>query len=176
MSTLEVNKITPISGGTTVTLGDSGDTFNLASGATAGFGKIGQVLSVAGSGSLTTTSTSYSDILSLAITPVATSSKILIIHGAPSNVELSNSSNLGHIAVFRDSTNITTAGHNSSYASYQTLSRGYGTSIIYLDSPSTTSETTYKIRGKTDNTGLTFYYNSSGQPRMLTLTLMEVLA
>tara|TARA_B100000424_G_C22630980_1_gene349720 strand:+ start:31 stop:558 length:528 start_codon:yes stop_codon:yes gene_type:complete len=138
-------------------------------------GKIGQVLSVAGSGSLTTTSTSYSDILSLAITPSSTSSKILIIHGAPSNVELSNSSNLGHIAIFRDSTNITTAGHNSSYASYQTLSRGYGTSITFLDSPSTTSATTYKIRGKTDNTGLTFYYNSSGQPRMLTLTLMEIL-
>ena len=32
MSTIEVNKITPISGGTTVTLGNSGDTFNLASG------------------------------------------------------------------------------------------------------------------------------------------------
>jgi len=34
MSTLEVNKITPVSGGTTVTLGDSGDTISVASGAT----------------------------------------------------------------------------------------------------------------------------------------------
>ena len=29
MSTIEVNKITPVSGGTSTTLGDSGDTFTL---------------------------------------------------------------------------------------------------------------------------------------------------
>ena len=34
MSTLEVNKITPVSGGTTVQIGESGDTINIPSGAT----------------------------------------------------------------------------------------------------------------------------------------------
>ena len=34
MSTLEVNKITPVSGGTSITLGDSGDTFTVPSGVT----------------------------------------------------------------------------------------------------------------------------------------------
>ena len=34
MSTIEVNKIAPVSGGTAVTLGDSGDTFTVTSGAT----------------------------------------------------------------------------------------------------------------------------------------------
>ena len=34
MITIEVNKITPVSGGTNVTLGDSGDTFTIPSGAT----------------------------------------------------------------------------------------------------------------------------------------------
>ena len=34
MSTLEVNKITPVSGGTTVQVGESGDTINIPSGAT----------------------------------------------------------------------------------------------------------------------------------------------
>ena len=34
MSTIEVNKITPVSGGTNVTLGDSGDTFTIPSGVT----------------------------------------------------------------------------------------------------------------------------------------------
>ena len=34
MSTLEVNKIAPVSGGTSVTMGDSGDTFTVTSGAT----------------------------------------------------------------------------------------------------------------------------------------------
>ena len=139
-------------------------------------GKIGQVVSTTYSGALGTTSTSYSSIFSLSITPSATSSKILITHSAPSNVELSNTTNLGHIAIFRDSTNITTSGHNSSFATYKTLSRGYGSGITVLDSPSSTSAISYSVRGKTDNTGLTFYYGSSGQPRMMSLTLMEVLA
>ena len=34
MSTIEVNKITPVSGGTTVQVGESGDTINIPSGAT----------------------------------------------------------------------------------------------------------------------------------------------
>ncbi len=34
MSTIEVNKITPVSGGTTVQIGESGDTINIPSGAT----------------------------------------------------------------------------------------------------------------------------------------------
>ena len=34
MSTIEVNKITPVDGGTNVTLGDSGDTFTIPSGVT----------------------------------------------------------------------------------------------------------------------------------------------
>ena len=34
MSTIEVNKIAPVSGGTAVTMGDSGDTFTVTSGAT----------------------------------------------------------------------------------------------------------------------------------------------
>ena len=34
MSTIEVNKITPVSGGTTVQVGESGDTINIPAGAT----------------------------------------------------------------------------------------------------------------------------------------------
>jgi len=83
MSTLEVNKITPISGGTTVTLGDSGDTFNLASGATAGFGKIGQIVTATTSTEVSNTSTSYADVgLSASITPTSTSSKVFVIVSA----------------------------------------------------------------------------------------------
>ena len=80
MSTLEVNKITPVSGGTTVTLGNSGDTFNLASGATAGFGKVLQAVSnTYASGQITTTSSAMTDAISQAITPAASSSKVLVL-------------------------------------------------------------------------------------------------
>ena len=185
MSTLEVNKITPQGVATEVTLGDSGDTFTIPSGVTLtnngtatgfGGGKIGQVVSVSNTNNLAISATTYYTVMSLAITPSATSSKILILHAAPSSVELSNTSNMGVIAFFRDATNITTSGHFSSFASYQGFSWGTGTGITYLDSPNTTSAITYSVQGRCDNASLTFNYNRTGQQRMMSLTLMEVLA
>ena len=116
MGTIFVDNLEPQSG-TSLTLGASGATVTLTSGAkTSGFGKIGQVLSTIGANFLSTSSTSYAAVsgLSLSITPSTTSSKILVLHSAPSVVAISNTSNMGHIAIFRDSTNITTAGHNTS--------------------------------------------------------------
>jgi len=139
-------------------------------------GKIGQVVSTLTNDNLTTNSTSYSSIMSLSITPTSTSSKILIHHTAVSDVVLSNTSNVGHIALFRDSTNITTAGHNSSYHSYTGRSRASGSAIMHLDSPSSTSAISYSVRGKVDNTGLTMNYGTSTQQRCVSLTLMEILA
>jgi len=139
-------------------------------------GKIGQVINQTSIANLQTTSTSYSSIFSASITPSSTSSKILITHTAPTYINLSNQSNMGHIAIFRDSTNITTSGHNSSWHSYQGTTDGNGVSIMYLDSPSTTSAISYSVRGKSDNASLTFKYNQTSQQRMMSLTLMEVLA
>jgi hypothetical protein len=139
-------------------------------------GKIGQVVSTLTNDNLTTNSTSYSSIMSLSITPSSSSSKILIHHTAVSDVVLSNTSNIGNIALFRDSTNITTAGHNSSYHSYTGRSRASGSAIMHLDSPSSTSAISYSVRGKVDNTGLTMNYGTSTQQRCVSLTLMEVLA
>jgi hypothetical protein len=138
-------------------------------------GKIGQVVSTLTNDNLTTNSTSYSSIMSLSITPSSSSSKILIHHTAVSDVVLSNTSNIGNIALFRDSTNITTAGHNSSYHSYTGRSRASGSAIMHLDSPSSTSAISYSVRGKVDNTGLTMNYGTSTQQRCVSLTLMEVL-
>ena len=49
-------------------------------------GKIGQVLSTIGANFLSTSSTSYAAVsgLSLSITPSSTSSKVLVLHSAPS--------------------------------------------------------------------------------------------
>jgi len=139
-------------------------------------GKIGQVVHTDSNANLAVAATSYYTIITLAITPSATSSKILIIHTAPSDIELSNTSNMAHICLSRDGTNITTSGHNSSYASYQGWTRSTGTSITYLDSPNTTSSVTYGVQGKCDNGALTFNYNRTSQQRTMGLTLIEVLA
>ena len=94
MSTLEVNKITPQGTGTTVTLGDSGDTFTIPSGVTLtnngsanGFGKIGQVIQATTSTESTNTSSSYADTgLSASITPTSTSSKVLVLCSVSANM------------------------------------------------------------------------------------------
>ena len=97
MSEIQVNKIIPVSG-TDVILGDSSDTFTVPSGVTlaiasgatvtnsgtaSGFGggKIGQIVSTLKTDTFTSTnSTAWNDItgMTVAITPAAASSKILI--------------------------------------------------------------------------------------------------
>ena len=186
MSTLEVNKITPISGGTTVTLGDSGDTFNLASGATAGFGKIGQIVT---SNLTTHNSISASDWtdtgITATITPSSTSSKILILW----KVFFSSPAGDGFVGkLVRGSTDIgigTGTGTQGTMTFATANANNYWSfdnSGNYLDSPSTTSATTYKIKTKPQSGTYTIYINRSGRglsndpTGISTLTVMEVLA
>ena len=79
MSKLETNTIAP-STGTTLTLGESGDTtVNVGGTAGTGFGKILNVYQVRTS-TVDVTSTSYVDIgLSQAVTPVSSSSNFLLM-------------------------------------------------------------------------------------------------
>ena len=87
MSTLEVNKMTPQSG-TTITLGNSGDTFTLPSGVTltnngtaSGFGKIGQVLQGTKTDRFSLSASGWNQVtgLDVSITPSSTSSKVLVV-------------------------------------------------------------------------------------------------
>ena len=175
MSTLEVNKITPISGGTTVTLGNSGDTFNLASGATAGFGKIGQVKAATYGTEKTSTTTTYADTgLSLSITPSSTSSKILVLVSQNLVIYDGVSSNtLGKIQLLRDSTQINQVqGLANRYPATHFSSSQ--TSIYKLDSPATTSSVTYKTQFAIQaGSEVRVQYGSINDSF---ITLMEVLA
>ena len=142
MSTLEVNTITPQSG-TTVTLGGSGDSINLASGATAGFGKIGQVIHNSSSTNLTSSSTSLSEMLNASITPSSTSSKILI-HFSMNLNTTAGSVTYVKGTVLRGTISGTDLGakimgHGSSSDATWNL-KG-----VYLDSPSTTSAQQYTL-------------------------------
>lgn len=155
---------------------------------TTGFGKIGQVLQTAKTDTFTSTSTSFADItgLSVAITPTATSSKVLVFAHIVGCGEVGT--NHGIFRIVRDSTAIyagDTAGSRSSgfhsgiVSDTNSVEAGTG---IFLDSPSTTSATTYKIQGITE--GSTFFVNrspndgdSKGRGRLASsITVMEVLA
>jgi hypothetical protein len=91
--------------------------------------------------------------LSVSITPSSSSNKIMIL----SSVQGLNNNSNAYFRIVRDSTAVgvgTTAGSRSSVSSSNVYASGgnlmVGSSFQFLDSPSTTSSTTYKIQFITD--------------------------
>ena len=113
-------------------------------------GKVLQVVSTSAANDLGTTSTSYVDIhLSLNITPSATSSKIFLSYTGTNETNGSSGNKLS-IQMLRDSTQIAdiTGVGNLGGSGTGMVS---GNALSILDSPSTTSQITYKMQGKSDD-------------------------
>ena len=190
MSKLETNTIDTVSGTstlqvgstntTTITLGASGDTINIPSGATIansgtatgfGGGKIGQVVSGTLTSSFATTSTSFvATGLDVDITPSATSSKVFVI--ATCYLDDNSSAHQVYSTLYRDSTNLgdSTKGMMSSYSAPGRLRSNH--TMSFLDSPSSTSALNYEVFVKGD--GNTISFNS--ESAIVSITAMEVLA
>ena len=137
-----------------------------------GLGKIGQVVNTVNTTEYATTSSTYSDItgLTLNITPSATTSKVLVLMQMTNRAHNGSGTNANaEVKLLRDSTDL----QEMSYFAQLTIGNGNPDSLIhsgshiYLDSPSTTSQITYKYQGKTNSNFRAFVKN---------LTLMEVLA
>ena len=119
-------------------------------------GKILQVVSATKTDTFTTSSTSYVDVtgLSVSITPSTTSSKILVMVSMNTSSEDATTTNT-MIQLVRDSTAISigdSAGSRiqSSFfgnsAPAGELNQTRSVSLTHLDSPNTTSATTYKVQ------------------------------
>jgi hypothetical protein len=130
-------------------------------------GSVLQVVQAVKTDTLSSNSTSFVDItgLSVSITPSSASSKIFVFSTTPVG---GNSGDQYNLRLVRDSTAIfigNSAGSRT-LAFYGIDSSAIGSTavlpqtIVYLDSPSTTSSVTYKIQGKT-NGGTTWYVNRS---------------
>jgi hypothetical protein len=146
-------------------------------------GQIVQVQSTFKSNVFSTSSTSYVDVtdLSVSITPKSTANNILVLVSF-----MYGNNDVNQAAQFnllRNSTNIAQSTGGS--ASNQTvapftnsLNIGHMISLVFLDSPATTSATTYKIQGRA-NAG-TIYVGRYGvndqRPTVSTITVMEVVA
>ena len=175
------------------------DTDMLAAGAVTaakrGAGAILQVQSTVKTTAFSSSSTSFTDItgLSVSITPSSTSNKILVFSSftASGNTWSSGSGTL--FSLVRGSTGICQGTGGSSLnatAGFNAWSNGEGNtrgnyssmSIQFLDSPSTTSATTYKIQGRqTYTVGTpTFTVGSRNQDATLgfasVITAMDVAA
>jgi hypothetical protein len=120
--------------------------------------RILQVVQTTKTDTFQTTSTSYADVtgLSVSITPSATSSKILVI----ADVKMSSNADGRTVAIqlVRDSTAIYIGDASGSRRRASAASNGdssqptFPATAIFLDSPNTTSATTYKIQA-TINSG-----------------------
>ena len=160
------------------------DTDMIATGAVTapkrGAGAILQVVQTFKNDSFSTTSTSYVDItgFSVTITPSSTSNKILLLNFA--GISTDGSSSVQYMNLLRGSTAIAQPSVSTGFSSTatmfpQSISNMISWSYSFLDSPSTTSATTYKwqIKGYTG----TQYINQralNDMPRTATMIAMEV--
>ena len=183
MSTLKVDTILKRTGTGTITVGQSGDTITIPSGATlsnqgttvpTAFGKIGQVINAINNTEVVSSSSTYVTTgLNTNITPTSTSSKVLIIV-TQAGVGKNSSNTKCQIKLQRGTTDIhqfeNDAGYNNGTASNYVGS----SSVCYLDSPSTTAETNYRtvFASSANSSNVSVNTNASDS----TITLMEVLA
>jgi phage-related tail fiber protein len=159
-------------------------------GRTSGPGKVLQVLQAVKSDAFSTTSTSLVDVsgLSVTITPTSASSKILVTV----DLFISSSHFVSHAQLLRGTTQLykgNAAGNRPrDTISFSQNDSGDGimqrSSATYLDSPSTTSATTYKVQAsQRKDGGHTCYINRTEQDRDTTgydprgassITVMEI--
>jgi hypothetical protein len=165
----------------------SGEATGLKWAAPAGGGKVLQVLSTTKSDSFTSASTSFADItgLSVSITPSSASSKVLVLYNVSGSQAVA--AQIARSRLMRGSTEINIGDAASTRARgtsdpFSVASQIIGTTIAgsFLDSPATTSATTYKFQIATS--GGTVYINRSEDDSdstirsrtVSTITVMEI--
>ena len=148
---------------------------------TGGGGGIIQIKQAYKTDQTTMSSTSFADIsgLSVAITPTRADSKILITVHVYASCD-----DAGVLGLMRDSTVIGAGAggdaENSGFAMVRFTATNLGStfSTTYLDSPATTSATTYKVRGRptggSNNLHINRRASSDGYQLASSITVMEV--
>ena len=127
-------------------------------------GKVLQVVQATSSTQVSSNSTSYTDVgISASITPSSASNKVLIIFSCSSGNSTSQESKFN---IVRGATGLST-GDGFSYTYDSAGMHRNHVNIAYLDSPSTTSSTTYKMQYKTGSGGTVYAFHASTQGSLL---------
>lgn len=145
--------------------------------AAAGGGKVLQVVHATDNTNTTSTSTTYADSgLTASITPSATSSKVLVIATQNGCYKMNSDTSL-FLKLLRGATDLIEFERNAG----QTASTAYnfiGTcATTYLDSPATTSSTTYKVQLRNKvagGNGVGVNAESGGVNTTSSITLIEI--
>ena len=148
-------------------------------------GNVLQVVSATTSTAVTVSTTTYTDTgLSASITPTSATSKILVLISQPYRVGRDSDLEIGAgFQVLRDATVIRAGATNrldvrgrQTVGAGGTASIGGIASFVVLDSPSTTSSTTYKIQGAPNSTSNFGELSLQADSAISTITLMEIAA
>lgn len=160
---------------------DSTTSTGLKWAAAAGGGKVAQVVSAVTTTTTTSNSTTFADAtnFTVSITPTASTSKILVFCDVAAEASFPSGGGTGAVGlrIVRGSTAIYTKDpalqhdHAGSSGAQNVIAQQQ---LIYLDSPSTTSSTTYKIQLKAGAASHTGRVNPNNQDS--SITVMEILA
>ena len=162
-------------------IGTTGQVLTVAGGvpswaSPAGGGKVLQVVSATTATSTSIASATYTDTtITASITPTASNSNILVlISGIHYLYRARGANEIAQSArIMRGATAILTNDNASLIGAENTNGKALSNqnSWVYLDSPATTSSTTYKLQAKTDGTTSIIYQIGSGTS---TITLLEI--
>lgn len=158
--------------------GTAGQVLKINSGATAPEwgtdigGKLLQVVGTTKTGSVSLAGSSgWQEVTNrnMNFTPTLSTSKVLIIFTFSAR---SSGTATQHYTIYRDSTSLSNDGLTSLHDDNGASDYEQGTTIMYLDSPNTTSQINYKLYGYTPNTGDSLRINTKGN--IMTITAMEI--
>jgi len=161
------SKLTVGANGTTL-VADSAEATGLKWATPAGGGKFLSISETTYSTQTTIASTTFTDTgLTASITPSSATSKVWVICQQYSTTNRASSTNNGSWRLFRDSTVINTIDefNSSSFAGVTNFVNQEVVTVMYLDSPATTSSVTYKTQGKAGtnlNSGSVIYQEGGG--------------
>jgi hypothetical protein len=167
----------PSTSGTMITTASSGQSIPKAALPT---GSVLQVVSTqVVSRSFSSSSSSFIDItgLTASITPISSTSKILV--SGIVSCGLSVSTEIVYLAIARNGTIVGSGNEANIVSETRSIDRAYAFPIQYLDSPASTSAQTYTFQMKTSG-AFTFYLNRRASTDLYNgasvITLMEIAA
>jgi hypothetical protein len=136
-----------------------------------------QVVNATYATTVSSTTSTYADTgLTVSITPKFTTSKILVFVNMNGCGKNNTNTYLG-LRLLRNSTNILNFEDIASYNGTTQFNSIGSSSTTYLDSPATTSATTYKVQfANAGNTGTVKVNENAGGTTTSTITVMEIAA
>lgn len=142
--------------------------------AAAGGGKVLQVIMGSTSSAVGNSTSTYADTgLTATITPSSSSSKVLVLVSQNGvGVTEGNASNRIQAKLLRGGTDIAKFAEDSIWSNTALLKFGFSYSLNYLDTPATTSATTYKTQFNNMNNTAAAYVQVSNS--LSTIILMEI--